>query len=328
MKKCILCETSKEDNEFNREHVVPKQLGGSFTVFNLCKDCNTKLGDELDKKVAENLLFKIYKNNEKIKSNSGNHINPFEYFVSDEDENRKIEIVTDEEGNLKISSIPQYEPKLEIKNETHEKKATGILTTEDKIPIEDLSEIFNELGEELNVKLSPEGEEEIKSGKVETKRINHVERFSMDITMYTWPIIKLFVRIAYEIAFYKLGDEYFNDPMKSNLKNYLESDDKYIEDLQTRYGISIGFVKNDEINSVISNLAQALYKDENLLHHITIQPARVNGINGIHCVISLFNKLTAYILISENFNRYDIDTLSSVMMFKNNEEKYNKKFKM
>ena len=37
MKKCILCETDKEDNEFNKEHVIPKQLGGSLTIENLCK---------------------------------------------------------------------------------------------------------------------------------------------------------------------------------------------------------------------------------------------------------------------------------------------------
>ncbi|WP_225369345.1 HNH endonuclease [Methanobrevibacter arboriphilus] len=46
----MLCETSKEDREFNREHIVPKQLGGSLTMKNLCKDCNSKIDDELDKK--------------------------------------------------------------------------------------------------------------------------------------------------------------------------------------------------------------------------------------------------------------------------------------
>ncbi|WP_225369343.1 hypothetical protein [Methanobrevibacter arboriphilus] len=179
---------------------------------------------------------------------------------------------------------------------------------------------------ELNVELSPKSKEEIKSGKIKSKIINHEETFFMEESIDTWPIIKLFVRIAYEIAFYKLGDDYFNDPMRDKLKNYLESDDKYIEDLKTRHGISIHFLKDNEVNEAIFHLAKATYKDDNLLHYITILPARVNGINAINLVVTLFNRLSANVLISEDFNMYEINGLNAIMMFKNNGNKYTKEF--
>ena len=327
MKKCILCGDLKEDNEFNKEHIVPKNLGGSLTIQNLCKDCNSKIGDKLDHAVAGTFLFKIYKNNEKIKSNRRNYIEPFPEFVSEEDPDRKIKISNDEEGNLKIIDTP-HKPTLQvIKDENDNKRAVGILTIDPNTPIEERVDIINELGAENSVKLSSESEKNIKSGKIDSKIINHQERFCMAEIMDIWPMIKLYVRIAYEIAFYKLGKDYFNDSMREKLKNYLESDYEGIDDLYDRYGISINLINDDtEIKEVINQLSRHAYNDNNLLHFILVQPAKFNDIKAINVFINLFNKTTYNVLISENYDRYKIKDFNVVMMFKKENDKYYKEF--
>ena len=44
MKKCIICNTEKEEDKFNIEHVIPESAGGSFEIDNVCEECNSLLG--------------------------------------------------------------------------------------------------------------------------------------------------------------------------------------------------------------------------------------------------------------------------------------------
>ncbi|KZX17728.1 hypothetical protein MBCUT_00220 [Methanobrevibacter cuticularis] len=321
MKKCILCETDKEDNEFNKEHVIPKQLGGTLTIENLCKDCNSKLGNELDQDIARNILYKTYKLGEKIKSNRRNFINPFPIFTSEEDENRQIEMGHDEEGNLKITHNPQAKSTMELKGD----KISGEIikaefSIDATIPEDERLNKIKELCEQEGCKLTPEDEEKIKSRQLKTRSVNSKESFYMSEEVDLWPIIQLYVRIAYEIAFYKLGDSYFDDPMKNKLKNYLESDDHDIENLDERHGIIVNyFPEENEVAEPIKHLAD--YKKHNdadrLLHFILIFPMMIDGVKQINVLINLFNKRTFRVLISEDFDNYDIKSFNAILMFKN-----------
>ena len=52
MKRCIICKKIKNSNDFNKEHIIPESIGGSLTIDNVCKDCNSKLGKEIDSKIT------------------------------------------------------------------------------------------------------------------------------------------------------------------------------------------------------------------------------------------------------------------------------------
>lgn len=58
MKKCIICKKIKEDGEFNKEHIIPESIGGSLTIENVCKECNSKLGEEIDSKIVNDFFIK------------------------------------------------------------------------------------------------------------------------------------------------------------------------------------------------------------------------------------------------------------------------------
>jgi len=48
---CLFCNSS---NKFSEEHIIPKSIGGSITINNVCIDCNSKFGSEVDIKLTKN----------------------------------------------------------------------------------------------------------------------------------------------------------------------------------------------------------------------------------------------------------------------------------
>ncbi len=43
--RCIFCRQEKKHSE---EHIIPESIGGIVTISNVCRDCNSKLGTEVD----------------------------------------------------------------------------------------------------------------------------------------------------------------------------------------------------------------------------------------------------------------------------------------
>lgn len=43
---CIICH--QDNQELSDEHVIPEAIGGYYHIYNVCKDCNSKLGDHVD----------------------------------------------------------------------------------------------------------------------------------------------------------------------------------------------------------------------------------------------------------------------------------------
>ena len=73
MKKCIICKKIKNDEEFNNEHIIPESIGGSLTIDNVCKECNTKLGDEIDSKIINDFLICLGLLNGNLKDENGSN---------------------------------------------------------------------------------------------------------------------------------------------------------------------------------------------------------------------------------------------------------------
>ena len=60
METCIICRKEKENKEFSDEHVIPDSLGGVYHIYNVCKECNSRLGDKIDIHLVNN-IFSIIK---------------------------------------------------------------------------------------------------------------------------------------------------------------------------------------------------------------------------------------------------------------------------
>ena len=71
MKKCIICNTEKEDDEFNIEHVIPESAGGSFEIDTVCEKCNSLFGSTIDNNFLDNFFVKVYLSKFDIKNKKG-----------------------------------------------------------------------------------------------------------------------------------------------------------------------------------------------------------------------------------------------------------------
>ena len=53
---CIICH--RDNQELSDEHVIPEAIGGCYHIYNVCKDCNSRLGDHVDKLFLNHWLIK------------------------------------------------------------------------------------------------------------------------------------------------------------------------------------------------------------------------------------------------------------------------------
>lgn len=63
MKKCIFCNCTKNDSEFNDEHIVLKALGGfgeKNMYHHVCKKCNSSFGASIDSLASDTLIIFRY----------------------------------------------------------------------------------------------------------------------------------------------------------------------------------------------------------------------------------------------------------------------------
>lgn len=57
--RCIFCIEEKPREQFSTEHVIPESIGGTFTIDNVCKICNSRLGAEVDSKLVDDSFVKL-----------------------------------------------------------------------------------------------------------------------------------------------------------------------------------------------------------------------------------------------------------------------------
>ena len=48
---CIICRENKDN--LSDEHVIPDAIGGYYHIYTVCKECNSKLGQNIDSKLVK-----------------------------------------------------------------------------------------------------------------------------------------------------------------------------------------------------------------------------------------------------------------------------------
>lgn len=132
---CIICRKDKED--MSDEHVIPESLGGFYHIFNVCKTCNSKMGEKVDSPLVNHKLTELYRFAQEIEGKSGSVPNPFSgTFVEEGNPEVKARVDVNKEGKLEVL----YHPVIRLKEDAgvvqsieisvdlkDEKKIDGIL---------------------------------------------------------------------------------------------------------------------------------------------------------------------------------------------------------
>lgn len=101
---CIICH--QKDVPSSDEHIIPKSIGGYMHSWNVCKECNSRFGNNVDTKLVNHSLIKWDRYFHQLKGESGKDVpNPFEgTHVATDGEKYKI---TDDSGILTPHIIQQ-----------------------------------------------------------------------------------------------------------------------------------------------------------------------------------------------------------------------------
>lgn len=207
--KCIICRTLKSSNERSDEHVIPDALNGYYHIFNVCKICNSNMGNSVDNFLINHKLTELYRFSEKISGKSGKIPNPFketDRLVGDSEVKIRTEI--SKTGELTHRSFS--EPKYETDENNNLKSFSIIVDKKDKKKLPDIQKKLlkrNNL-DENNVITSYQ--------EVEVKNPVLSGQWEIDTLKFKLGLLK----IAYEFATDSIT-EYFDDPLAIKISEIL-----------------------------------------------------------------------------------------------------------
>lgn len=195
MINCIICR-EKKDNP-TEEHVIPQSIGGYYKIYNVCKDCNSKLGEQIDSKLTNHKFIEFHRHLNGIKGKSGAVPNPFSgTHTLAKDKDQKVRLIIENDGKLK----PFIIPKVPLINIGSSSESFELIL--DRKEENNIDAIIDKLVKRNGLKRE---NVKINDKKYHSERPEIVMQLTIDIKEFQIGILK----IAYEFAVDSIPD-YFN----------------------------------------------------------------------------------------------------------------------
>lgn len=233
--KCIICR--EENVEMSDEHVFPEAIKGHYHVYNVCKVCNSKMGEHIDPLLTNHSLIEGYRFSHKMKGKKGELPNPFRGIGKMED-GRKCRLDL-KDGHLVPYILPEFS---EVNTETGNISFSIDASQEkeiDKIVEKIVRRNFPNKKPQLN-----------KSERVIRQIENPVITISQEVDISNFKMALL--KIAYEFTTDNIP-EYFNDAEAVKISNVLHSCDCKRLDEITFYGNGFYIDDNDIIDNILGD---------------------------------------------------------------------------
>lgn len=269
---CIICH--RDNQELSDEHVIPEAIGGYYHIYNVCKDCNSKLGNHVDKLLLNHWFIKAVRYEKRLKGYKGHIPNPLigEGSLST---GEKVRVEQDDEGKISVRLIPTSP---EVSNDGKSFKIQVDAKDEKSV-----SKIRTKILKRHNI---DETKVQIISD-YQIIKIEHPEvrmQFTIDIKSYKLGLLK----IAYEFTADKI-EKYTDDPIAKLYANILRdgNPDRLDE----------AFFEGDAITNANLNILESVIDNSNTNRHILLL---IHLHNKLYCVVKLFDKFCQMIRMSDN----------------------------
>ena len=275
--KCIICRKEKCQDELSDEHVIPDSIGGVYHIYNVCKDCNSYLGRNVDNKLVNHYFTSFMRYDLNIKGKTGKLPNPFDgTHILINDNETKVKMILDENGIPRPYLLPK------IEKTTHDNKLVVKLhiDTQDENKINKIIE-----------KILKREKIDKNSHQIITDTEPNITRFRPNIRMEKQIDLKEFkiglLKIAYEFAVDSIED-FFEDKEAIEISNFLlNSDFEKIDN----YFIGSGFEKE------ILKPLETIFNFNKKRHLLVLMDSKELG---LVCFISLYNLFNIVVKLSEN----------------------------
>lgn len=266
MRKCIFC--GKTDVDFNKkncfteEHIIPEALGNqTLKVFNVCKKCNSGLGSYVDNYFVNSSAIKLVRNRMGIKGKSGKLPIPFREGIDKYGHRVRID------ANLEPRTIPHIEQngnKIQIFASSKEEAKTMI------------QKKFSRM--KLSKKAIQGALDKLDQAKIRSSKPKIYLTIGVELTRFLLEPLK----IAFEYAVIKLGDQYLKDLRAVEIQKYLQD---AIDGKMTK-----GCPEFPGVFPMPKNLSKALKIAKNLnCHMVMIHP---DDDNNLFAEVILFMEST------------------------------------
>jgi len=286
MRKCIFCKKEKLTEEFNKEHVFPKAIGGTFVIYSVCKECHDKIGSLVDKHLVDHWFIICERNRYGLKGQSKKVPTPFTgIHTLGENPEHRVKCVFDRLGKpTKVKTIPRLEINIDDSGKV---LISGNFDTEDR---EKIPEMINKALRRRGLPEQPE--DELRKNLKEYSQPSpwiHIETM-VDAKKFKKGIVK----IAYELAWHWLGENYLDDKVGVMIRHYLFNDPLH-DDRSDKYPIwgSIKLIGKESLMPIW---------DYDMTSHIAYMMVTSNG--KIGCYVRIFRTFEGLIQISDNPTRY------------------------
>ena len=266
---CIICR--KNNTLLSDEHVIPDAIGGHYHIYNVCKKCNSILGDNIDIKLLNHILIKLHRFANRMKGKTGSVPNPFDV-KSATDIGQKVR-VEDNNGVLTPFLLP------DVKSNSD---GTHIQITLDKRDEKDIEQIIAK-------KLKKHGLSSGTHQMVETRSYhesNPVIHSTLSFDLEDFKIGML--KIAYEFAVDSVPN-FLNDNNAILISEILCNQD--FNKLSQIQFIGSGF--ENLLHPIFGNLIDFSNKNRHYLFLVESQ-------NNLMCFVNLFNLISIGVILSEN----------------------------
>lgn len=184
--QCIICREEKED--MSDEHVIPDSLGGFYHIFNVCKICNSEMGQKVDSPLVNHKLTELYRFAQEIEGKTGSVPNPFSgIFLEEGNPEIKARVDVNQDGKLEVL----YHPIIRLKEDGGVVQSIEIeVDTKDEGKIDEiLKKITKRKGIPDSAIVQSERRRKVRTGGVGG-------RWEIDILKFKIGLLK----IAYEFA--------------------------------------------------------------------------------------------------------------------------------
>ncbi|MBE6323044.1 MAG: HNH endonuclease [Bacteroidales bacterium] len=268
---CIICH---EDNKIlSDEHVIPEAIGGYYHIFNICRDCNSKLGDLVDIHLINHWFIKASRHLNGLKGYSKTVPHPL---VGDGvlEDGHKVRMEVDKNGTLTPHLLPSSPSVSKDGSVIHfqldEKDENLIPKIEAKI--------YKKYG------IDPSKHHIEKSRTASQVEHPKVEmHFSIDLKNYKIGLLK----IAYEFAVDKI-EGYYNDTLAFTYSDILS---KGATDRLNEI-----YFEGDSIKNSRLALFNQFIDNSNINRHIIVL---FNNDNKLYCLVKIFDDFCQLIKMAD-----------------------------
>lgn len=218
-KQCIFCCQYYDD--LTLEHVIPYSIGGSLTCKNVCKNCNSYLGSNVDKCLTDNFLVGMIRHRMGLLGRSGNFPHPLASGGRLVDE-------PDVGVQWRIGGDGRIIRNTSVRENLHEDGSIGVKIQIDGSNKSEISKILKKISERKAKSgykmVMPLGELEYKTVKSPAITFSHEISIS--------GLHQAMLKIAYEIAILKLDEKFISSTIAKKMRSFIMNPDANIEDLE------------------------------------------------------------------------------------------------